>query len=185
MVKLSDSPLTVMIQFENQVSAMTLINANGLRFGERTLSARGLGGSGGMVTTDQTAPLVRSSFDPFGDVGMMWPDTDTLAHPQMSATTPSHLFVSRTNTTRLSAESQPFVPTFQLKSEPAPTPATALEFDMGLAKNMFDKANLMMSKISSISGGPLTPERTHPADLSAGSLSAKSHRSDTTVVGEE
>jgi len=151
-----------MIQFEHAVSALSLINANGLRLGDRTLSARGLG----MSTAVES---VTNSFDPFADASTPnW--LDKASQPQLS------------RATRLNADSQPFVPSFMMQT---PRESGQQQRDMQLSPAMVLEKKLSQISLSKLSVGSASPNKSHSSgDVSIGG-SSKSQRSETTVVGDE
>ncbi|WOO82113.1 Polyadenylate-binding protein, cytoplasmic and nuclear [Vanrija pseudolonga] len=90
-MRLSDSPFSVAIQFEHAISAVALISANGLQLGDRILQTRPFSAD------------TNSNFNPFSDLGY-----DVKGRPmagRLSPLPPRH--------TRLNADSQPFIPTFK------------------------------------------------------------------------
>lgn len=90
-MRVSDSPFSVVIQFEHAISAVALISANGLQLGDRILQTR-------PFSSDSN-----SNFNPFSDLGY-----DVKGRPmagRLSPLPPRH--------TRLNADSQPFIPMFK------------------------------------------------------------------------
>lgn len=179
-VKLSQAPLSVLIQFEHAGSAASLINANGLRLGDRILVTRSLTAASSPSTTLVDSPINNNhfmsasgmtrassppnlnSFDPFGE-NVNW--TDQGGRIRLPITPQS---LSR-RPTRLNAESQPFIPSFDLKPaefEPQMSPSRKLSFH-----NTGSTSNL-----------PATPSPNKSDSPSW--LSAKSHHSDMTVVSD-
>ncbi|KAL1412615.1 hypothetical protein Q8F55_000362 [Vanrija albida] len=83
-IRLSESPFSVAIQFEHAISSVALISANGLQLGDRILQTRPF------------ASDMNSNFNPFSDFSHD-------AKGRLSPLPPRH--------TRLNADSQPFIPT--------------------------------------------------------------------------
>lgn len=103
-VKLTDSPLSVLIQFEHPVSATALVNANGLQLGDRVLKTRPF-----------AAPMTPGAFDPFAEASRRWLDEAAYKTGPVLPQTPQSL---PPRGTRLSADSVPFVPNSKADESP-------------------------------------------------------------------
>lgn len=139
-VKLADS--SVLIQFENVISATSIVAANGLKLGNRVLAARPLCGSGPAVST----------FDPFLDGSASWMDDIHKKHQQLPITPQSSFGV-----TRLNAQSQPFVPNFSKSSVESKTLAN---FKMSTPPKSPSPNEQLRSKMDSMSMSRLS-DRSH------------------------
>ncbi|OCF34381.1 hypothetical protein I316_03895 [Kwoniella heveanensis BCC8398] len=100
---LSTSPLQALIQFEHEVSATALLNANGLSIGGRSIITRPYGSSALTPTSSrESSSATRINFDPFkisSDLPERLSKLSMLSTPSRTLTT-----------TSLNAESEPFVP---------------------------------------------------------------------------
>lgn len=103
-MKLTDSPLSVLIQFEHAVSATALVNANGLQLGDRVLKTRPF-----------AAPMTPGAFDPFAEASRRWLDEAGYKVGPVLPQTPQSM---PPRGTRLSADSVPFVPNSKADESP-------------------------------------------------------------------